>query len=58
MEKLLTDHEQTSMSVYRVVNRYSAFIAVALFVFLSACNTGTKQGDEGQNAGTEQEEQQ
>lgn len=59
MEKLLSDQctdAKSSFNIYRGVNRYSGFIAVALFVFLSACNTGKKQGDEGQGATTEQEQ--
>lgn len=61
MEKSLSDKCQNRKSrfkVYHGVNHYSAFIAVALFAFLSACNTGNKQGDEGQGAATEQEQQQ
>lgn len=61
MEKLLSDQCPRGKRIFNMfseVNRFSAIIAVALFVFLSACNTGTKQGDEGQSATTEQEQQQ
>lgn len=59
MEKLLSDQRpdgKASFNIYHAVNRCSALIAVALFVFLSACNTGTKQGDEGTATSTEQQE--
>lgn len=59
MEKLLLDQcpdGKASFNIYRAVNRCSALIAVALFVFLSACNTGTKQGDEETATSTEQQE--
>lgn len=61
MEKLLSDqcpYAKTTFNVYREINRYSALIAMALFVFLSACNTGTKQGDEGAETTTDQQQEQ
>lgn len=61
MEKLLSDQcpgGKRMFNMFSEVNRFSAMIALALFVFLSACNSGNKQGDEGQSATTEQEQQQ
>lgn len=57
MKNLCSDqcsHEQRSFNIYRML---SSFIAVALFVFLSACNTEKKQGDEGQGTATEEQQQ-
>ncbi len=54
------DHDNWRDQQLRVSKRatLTGFIAMALFLFLSACNTGNKQGDEAQTESSDQPEQQ
>jgi Cu-Zn family superoxide dismutase len=60
MKELLTGNStgKHRSSNIRKQTSIAAFFAIASFLVLSACNTGNKQGDEGQTEDAAQEEQQ
>ncbi len=61
MKKLMTgDHDNWRDQQLGVSKRtiFTGFIAIALFLFLSACNTGNKQDDEAQTESSDQPAQQ
>lgn len=58
MKKLMTGNHDNGKNQRPKQATLTGFIAMALFLFLSACNTGNKQGDEAQSGSDEQQQEQ